>query len=95
MKPNDTKHRAPANKGKKYPPEILTRNEVHRLIGACSRGAPTGVRNGALIGLLFGSGVRVGEALALRPKDIDRDAGTVRATHEPDSAAQAGPRAPR
>jgi site-specific recombinase XerD len=51
--------------------DILTDDDVRALVGACSRRAPTGVRNRALIALLYGSGLRIAEALALRPKDLD------------------------
>ncbi|BBO34207.1 hypothetical protein PLANPX_3819 [Lacipirellula parvula] len=57
-------------KGTKYPVEPLSRSEVERLLQACSRGA-TGTRNRALIGILWRSGLRVSEALALRPCDLE------------------------
>ena len=63
--------RTPANKGRRYPAEILTEAEVKALIGACSPRAPTGVRNRALIVTMWRAGLRVAEALALKPKDID------------------------
>jgi len=66
---------------RKLPPEILTDPEVKRLMRACSSTAPTGVRNRALLVVLYRGGLRLGEALALRPKDIDREAGTVRVLH--------------
>lgn len=69
--------RAPANKGKRYPVEILTPDEVRALLRVCSSRAPTGIRNQALIATLYRCGLRVSEALALKPKDLDRDAGTV------------------
>ncbi|MBL8841969.1 MAG: tyrosine-type recombinase/integrase [Planctomycetes bacterium] len=53
--------------------DLLDPDEVRRLMAACSRRAPTGIRNRALIALLYGSGLRVGEAIALRPKDLDLD----------------------
>ena len=43
----------------------------------CSRRAPTGVRNRALIAVLWRCGLRLGEALALAPKDLDPDQGTL------------------
>ncbi len=61
--------REPANKGKKYPPEVLTPDEVRGLIEACSSRAPTGIRNRALIVVMYRGGLRVGETLALRPKE--------------------------
>ncbi len=39
---------------------------------------PVGARTRALIALLYRSGLRISEALALRPKDLDAEAGTVR-----------------
>lgn len=71
----------PANKGQKYPAEVLTQEEVRRLIRACSGCAPTGVRNRALIAVLYRAGLRVSEGLDLRPKDVDREAGVVRVLH--------------
>lgn len=53
--------------------DLLDPEEVRHLMAACSRRAPTGIRNRALIALLYGSGLRVGEAIALRPKDLDLD----------------------
>jgi site-specific recombinase XerD len=70
--------KVPANKGLKYPVEILTDREVQALIGACSHCAPTGVRNRALLTILYRGGVRISEALALQPKDLDPESGTVR-----------------
>jgi site-specific recombinase XerD len=60
------------------PAEVYTRDEVDRLIRAASKRAPSGIRNRALIGLLYSSGLRIAEALALKPADVDRDVGTVR-----------------
>ena len=70
--------RTPANKGQRYPVEVLRDLEVQRLIGACSHRAPTGIRNRALITILYRGGLRISEALCLSPKDLDPEAGTVR-----------------
>ena len=69
------------NKGRTYPPETLTEDEVRSLIHACSNRAPTGIRNRALITVLYRGGLRLSEALALKPKDIDPKAGTVTVLH--------------
>ena len=61
--------------------EVLDESEVLKLIGACSRRAPTGTRNSALLSLLYGTGARISEALDLRPRDLDLDALTVRIHH--------------
>ena len=68
-------------KGKKLPPEVLTEDEVRDLIKACSHRAPTGIRNRALIVLLYRGQLRISEALALKPKDLDPKQGTVRVMH--------------
>lgn len=56
--------------------DLLTALEIERLMRQCSRRAPTGVRNRALIAVCWRCGLRIGEALALAPKDFDPDAGT-------------------
>ena len=72
---------APANKGKKLPPEPLTLAEVEALLKQCSRRAPTGLRNAAMIVLLWRGQLRISEALGLMPRDLDPEAGTVRIRH--------------
>lgn len=72
---------ATSTRGKRYPAEVLTVEEVGKLVRACSNTARTGVRNRALIVLLHRTGLRISEALALLPKDIDEKAGTVRVLH--------------
>jgi site-specific recombinase XerD len=69
--------REPANKGRTYPVEILSEDEVKALIRACSARAPTGIRNRALITVLYRGGLRLSEALALQPKDIDSTTGSI------------------
>ena len=61
--------------------DVLTTGEIERLIRACSGRAPTGVRNRALLVLAWRSGLRVGEVLALRPKDVDLETGTLVVQH--------------
>ena len=68
----------PANKGQKLPAEPLTPDEVKLLIRACSNRAASGIRNRALIVVLYRAGLRISEALAIYPKDLDADAGTIR-----------------
>lgn len=64
--------------GTKLAVEVLTRLELDSLLCACNRRSPSGLRDRALIALLYGSGLRIAEALALRPRDLDLDVGTVR-----------------
>lgn len=60
------------------PPEVLTPSEVRGLLEACGEATWTARRNRALLVLLYRSGLRLGEALALRPCDIDFERGAVR-----------------
>lgn len=66
------------NRGETFPVEILDDKEVQALIRACSHRAPTGIRNRALIVLLYRGGLRIGETLALEPKDVDISSGAIR-----------------
>jgi site-specific recombinase XerD len=73
--------RTPFNKGKKLPAEPLMPDEVKLLIRACSMRAQTGVRNRALLVVLYRAGLRISEALALMPKDLDVANGSLRVLH--------------
>ena len=48
---------------------------------ACSRRAPSGIRNRALIVVLYRAGLRVSEALGIMPKDLDSEAYSIRILH--------------
>ena len=79
--PMMTRGQVPPNKGRRYPAEVLTAAEVAAVIGRCSPRAPTGIRNRALLMLLYRSGLRVSEALALRASDVNLAAHTARVLH--------------
>jgi integrase len=66
------------NSGSQYPAEPLSTGEVVALLGRCSRRAPTGIRNRALIMLLYRSGLRVSEALSIRAADVNLDSHSIR-----------------
>jgi site-specific recombinase XerD len=51
------------------------------LLAACDATTVTGMRNKALLVVLWRSGLRCSEALDLRPVDVDFHAGTVRVLH--------------
>jgi len=69
------------------PADVPSDDEVRALIVACSTRAPTGVRNRALIAVLWRCGLRIAEAVGddgkggLRAADVDLDAGTLRVQH--------------
>lgn len=55
----------------KRPAEVLTSEEVKALVDACSHRYTSGIRLAAMIGVMYGCGLRLAELLALAPKDID------------------------
>lgn len=63
---------------KRYPIEVLTKTEVQALLEACGQEKWTDRRNYALIVLLWRTGLRISEALALRPCDVDLERGAIR-----------------
>jgi integrase/recombinase XerD len=52
-------------------PTTITPAEFARLIAQPSTTAPTGLRNRAIIGAMYYCGLRVSEAVALSPRDLD------------------------
>lgn len=71
----------PTNRGKKFPAEILTEQEVKALLYATNDRCPTGLRNRALIATLYGAGLRIQEALDLRPADVNVQEQSIRILH--------------
>jgi site-specific recombinase XerD len=65
------------NVGQRFSPVVLRPDEVKAIMAATNRGA-TGARNRAAIALMYRSGLRVGEALALRPRHVDLERNLVR-----------------
>jgi integrase/recombinase XerC len=70
------------------PLDILSSDDVRALMDATSARAPTGRRNRALIVTLYRGGLRLVEALALHPRDIDLVAGTIRVEGRSESTAR-------
>lgn len=68
-------------KGQRFPIETLTPDEVRALLRQCSTRSTTGTRNMALIVVLYRSGLRISEALALLQKDLDAATNTIRVLH--------------
>jgi site-specific recombinase XerD len=69
------------HRGRRLDADLLSPMEIEALMRCCSSRAPTGVRNRAIIGLAWRSGLRIGEVLALKEKDVDLAAGTVVVQH--------------
>src|SRR6516225_4831411 len=72
---------SPATAGLKLPPEVLTPEEARALLRVPSPRAPTGIRNRALLAVLYRGGLRVSEALALEKRDLDVRACTLTVRH--------------
>ena len=73
--------RPPANKGRRYPPEVLTPAEIQALFDACALKPYTELRNRAFLAVLYRTGLRCSEALALEPKDVDFFGTSIRVLH--------------
>jgi integrase/recombinase XerD len=58
-------------------PKDLTLDEVDRLLAQPDPAAPLGVRNQAMLELLYATGLRVSELLALRLQDLNLEVGYV------------------
>jgi integrase/recombinase XerD len=61
-------------------PHFLNRDQVDRLLASPDLTKPTGVRDKAMLELLYATGLRVSELCHLRLGDVERDYGFVRAT---------------
>lgn len=75
------KGRTAPNKDRTFPPEVLTEDEVHALVGAGSNRAPAGICSRDPIVVMYRGGSRLGESLALKPKDVDPSKGTITILH--------------
>lgn len=78
--PGYHKGRKPGNAGKRFPAEILTQAEVLRLLNATG-GGYCGLRDRALYTVFYRTGLRINEALELRPKDVDLEQGRATVLH--------------
>jgi integrase len=66
---SNSRPKRPAPK-RKYPAQPLTDDEIRRLLDVIGASGPIAVRNKALISLIYRSGLRISEALNLRPSDL-------------------------
>lgn len=65
-------------KVEKHLPTTMTPEEVERLLATPSATSPTGLRDRALLEMLYATGLRVSELVALDLDDLDLHAATVR-----------------
>ena len=80
--PSDVGASLRSPKARQTLPPVLRRDEAAELIAAAARladdGSPTGLRDTAMLELLYATGVRVGELVALDLDDVDRGRNVVR-----------------
>jgi integrase/recombinase XerD len=69
--------RAPRSRAKL--PEVLSRDEVSRLLAQPRGTAPTALRDRALLETMYACGLRASEAIGLELAELDLDAGILRA----------------
>ncbi len=65
-------------RAEKHLPATISAEDVDRLLAAPSTSTPAGMRDRAMLELLYATGLRVSELVALNIEDVDLDAGTVR-----------------
>ena len=65
-------------------PRVLTKKEVERLLEAPDLTKPDGVRDKAMLEVLYGTGLRVSELISLNLEDISCSSGYVRCTGKGD-----------
>ena len=61
-------------------PTSLTENEVESLLNAPNKGEPEGFRDRVMLEVLYATGLRVSELVALRPDQVSLTQGVVRVT---------------
>jgi integrase/recombinase XerD len=61
-------------------PKYLNREEIDRLLGAPDASKPTGLRDRAMLELLYATGLRVTELCRLELSNVERDSGVLRVT---------------
>ncbi len=59
-------------------PGVLSQDEVARLLASPLTGDPTGIRDKAMLEVLYAAGLRVSELVTLRLTDVDLEVGYVR-----------------
>jgi site-specific recombinase XerD len=76
--PGYRKGELPPNFDKKYPADALKPDEVQKLLATCRGNKSHAMRDRALIALLWQTGLRISEALALYPRDLHFSTGVIR-----------------
>lgn len=67
----DISEQLKAPKVQRQSPEVLTRQEMERLLCQPNDGTPKGMRDKAMLELLYATGIRVSELIALKVADVN------------------------
>lgn len=76
--PPPTAAPAPKKSKKRKLPKVISKAEAARIFEACGAASPTQLRDYCMLLLMYRAGLRVGEVVALRPRDLDEWEGIVR-----------------
>ena len=68
----------------RYLPDVLSVEEVDRIMGSVDCSTPKGLRDRAILEILYGCGLRVSEAVGLRISDVFLKEGFIRVTGKGD-----------
>lgn len=75
--PGYHKGRTPPNKGMKFPPSPPSTEEVAAMLACCDRNTPHGLRMFSWLLLVWRTGLRISESLALTETDLNQPDSTV------------------
>lgn len=65
-------------KPSRFPVTVLTEEEAEKMLVVPDTSTTTGLREKAVLEVLYSTGIRLGELLALQPEDVDFEGGVVR-----------------
>lgn len=82
--PHDPTHKLKTPKVEKKMPQILSTNEVDAFLKCPDTSMPKGVRDKAMLELLYATGIKVSELISLNENDVDLDMGYLKCISEND-----------
>jgi integrase/recombinase XerD len=77
---HDIAETLPLPRVERYLPETLNELQVEQLLGAIPTNAPLGLRDRAMVELLYASGLRISELTSARLENLSLDEGVIRVT---------------
>ena len=68
-------------KGEKYPGTKIDEDDILKIMETYDKNTVAGSRDRAILAVMYRSGMRIAEALALMPENLDRDQSFIRVLH--------------